>query len=284
MVTRKLATIIIALACLLLGRGTVFGEYPNGTPEEKQEYERDYNRVTSLRTSLSQGKAMDLKAYEKFADDIAKKWREKNRVDYAKLMMEIDAPLSSGDFKESRQYDLMRKYALSALEKPDEIPIATELDLIGYVATAIIGPDASKGEQFAERRKEDVAIRIHAWKRLIDAIDPNWDPNDEPSISVVPPLATGLPSGVAPEAIKDAKLRKEYEAVIKYNRQKAEKYLEQNKLRKWQKSFPKRAEEYIVRLYSHPPFDTEQLKKMLDDFPDPKAKERIINAVEKNNR
>ena len=107
-------------------------------------------------------------------------------------------------------------------------------------------PNSPKGEDFAQRRKKDVQIRLHAWKRLIDAIDPNWDPNDKPVRNVVPPTETGLPSGVTPEAIKDSKLRAEYIQAIDKNRKKAEKYLKQSKLLDWLKRYPKSVERDIV--------------------------------------
>ncbi len=286
MTVRKVATIVAVLACLLLGQGVTFGGDPVATPEERQEYERDHNRAVFLRISLSQSKVNDLKAYEKFADEIDKKWREKNTVDHARLMLDVCKPLSSGNFKDSRRYQLARKYALSALEKTDDMPLSLELELIGHVTTVRIGPGASRGEDFSKRRRKDVAVRLHAWKRLIDAIDPNWDPDEVIwGGNVAPPAATGVPAGVEPEAIKDADLRAEYVAAIQRNRQKAEEYRKQYELHKWLKRFPKRAESDIVQAYSYPPFDIGELQKMLDDhLPDQETKARIVEAVGKNMR
>jgi hypothetical protein len=143
-------------------------------------------------------------------------------------------------------------------------------------------PTAPKGEEFAQRRKKDVEIRLHAWKRLMDAIDPNWDPNDLPLSNVVPPAMLGLPSGATPEAIKDSKLRAEYEAAIEKNRQKAEKYNEQYKLRGWLKRFPPRAERYIVQAYSKPPYNIEELTGLLNQYiRDEQTRTRILDAVKK---
>jgi hypothetical protein len=262
----------------------MFGEDIVDTEKERQEYERDLKRVATLNRSLSQGKARDLKAYEKFADDIDRKWRQKNRADHARLMLNICRPLSSGTFKESRRYDVARTYALAALEMPDKIPLATELELVGHVTTLRIGPGAVKGEKFAGRRTEDATVRLHAWKRLMNAVDPKWDPDKVTwTGNIAPPASTGLPAGVDPAAIKDPKLRKEYEAAIERNRQKAEAYNEQYAARKWLKRFPKRAEREIVQAYSHPPFATEELKKLLyEHLPDKEAAARILKAVEQN--
>jgi len=90
------------------------------------------------------------------------------------------------------------------------------------VITFMIGRRAPKGEKWAQIRKKDVEVRLHAWKRLVNAIDPTWDANDVPLVNVMPPLAAGPPGGVAPgvapEAIKDPKLRAQYEAAIEKNR------------------------------------------------------------------
>ncbi len=88
-------------------------------------------------------------------------------------MLEICKPLSSGKFKEDRRYELARQYALSALTDANSISIETELELTGHVVTLMIGPNAAKGKDFAQRRKKDIEVPLHAWKRLMDAIDPN---------------------------------------------------------------------------------------------------------------
>lgn len=269
--------------CLSLVQNITFGANSEASEIEKQEYKQELNRIKSLRKSLKPGAVNDLKEYEKFADEIQGKWVGKNKEYYVSLMLEICKPLSSGRFNEDRQFTLARKYALLALAEPNEIPLQTELKLTGHVMTDMVTPRAPTGQECAQQRKQDVNVRLHAWKRLIDAIDPTWDPNDLPVSNVVPPLATGLPSGVAPEAIKDPKLRAEYEAAIEKNRQKAERYNEQYSLRKWQKRFPKVAERYIVRAYSKPPFNLEEMKQYLEKYiADTKTKDRILDAVTKN--
>lgn len=274
------------LAGLLFSQSVAFGEEPRATLGERQEYEHELRRVTSLRSSLLQGNDVDLKLYENFVDSIDQRWRAINREHHARLMLAACKPLSSGTFKDDRRYELARTYALSALEETDDIPLSLELELIGHVTTVRIVPGASRGEDFAGHREKDVAVRLHAWKRLIEAIDPNWDPEEVLwGGNVAPPAATGLPAGVEPEAIKDADLRAEYEAAIQRNRQKAEEYGEQYDLHKWLKRFPKRAESDIVQAYSQPPFEIEALKKMLDDhLPDQEAKARIVEAVDKSMR
>jgi len=283
MIAKKITMSFLVFVCLSLVQNITFGANSEVSEMEKQEYKQELMRIITLRKSLKPGKTNDLESYEKFANEIQKRWRQKNKENNARLMLEICRTLSSGNFKDNRRHDLARKYALSVLDKPEEISVEMELELTGHVMTLMCTPYAPKGEDFAQRRKKDVQIRFHAWKRLIDAIDPKWDPNDLPLMNVPTPRASGQPSGVVPEAIKDPKLRAEYEAAIEKNRQKAERYIRQNGLRKWLKRFPRNAEPYIIQAYSKPPFNLEELKQYLDNYiADEKTKDKILDAVKKN--
>ena len=277
MINHKMIIFSIMTIWPLLNSNIALGESTNEVQlNAKQEYEQEYSHLVM---SLSQS-GIDLKNYGELADNIEKKWSIKNKEYYARLMLEICKPLSSGTFKDDRRYELARKYAFSALNFSDDIPLPLELELIGHVTTVATG--SSIGNKFPMQRREDVIVRLHAWKRLLNSIDPKWNSNDLPSSTVIPPQSTGRPAGIAPKAIKDMKVRKEYEVAIQQNKEKAEKYNEQYDLRKWLKRFPKKVADYIIQMYSQPPFDTNELKKMLADFPDQEAKNLIIDSVEKN--
>jgi hypothetical protein len=260
-------------------------------PPNKQEYEQDYQRATDLNTSLSRIDAIrNLNAYEAFADSVDQKWRGRNRELYARLIMVVCNPISSGIFNEERQSDLARKYALSALEEPDSLSLILELELIGNVMTNNFGPGFPGGSIFAQRRIKDTEVRLHAWKRLLEAIDPNWDSTEISSPIVIPSDSLlhkmgSWNAGMDPKIIKDSAARAEYEELIRVNKEKGEKYHEQRVYHDWLRRFPKRAERYIINAYSTPPFAIEELRKMLNDqLPDQAAKARIIAAIEKNMR
>lgn len=300
----KRATIyFLILACCFLAIGVVFwlgaggrqikdqefekdqvGPAGVSSQAEKQEYKQDMARIKALEKSFKPGLVNDLEEYEKFADEIQNKWRDRNKEYNARLILEICGPLSSGTFEDDRRHDVARKYALSVLEKSEEISIEMELKLTGHVMTSMYTRNAPKGEDLAQRRKKDVQIRLHAWKRLLGAIDPNWDPNERLLSPNAVAMELGLPdSGIAPESIKDPKLRAEYEAALERNRQKGQRYSEQSRLRDWLKKFPIRAERYIVKAYSKPPFNLEELKQYLDNYiADEKTRARILDAVKKN--
>jgi len=272
-----------AIVCFFLLDYSVLGVNSEAVELGEQQYKQELSRIHSMRNSLKPGLVNDLEEYEKFADEIQKKWRQGTKQNYANLMLEICKPLSSGNFRSNRRHELARRYALSALEKPEEIRIEMELELTGHAVTLMYTPDSPKGEDFAQRRKKDIEVRLHAWNRLTGAIDPSWDPNDVPFINVpLPPGVEGI-SGMSPDAIEDPQRRAEYEAAIERNKRKAERYNEQYRLRNWLKRFPKRAEEYIILAYSEPPFNLEELKQYLAKYiADQKTKASILNAVTKN--
>ena len=118
---------------------------------------------------------------------------------------------------------------------------------------------------------------------MLDAIDPDWDPNETVYINVpLPPGVLGA-SGMSPEHIKDPVRRAEYEVAIKKNRQRAEGQIQQRRLRTWLQRFPKRAESYIIEAYSRPPFNLEELQQYLDQYlADEKTRTRITDAVTQN--
>lgn len=284
MTLKKVIICLGGIIVYLLATTILSGVTSEQSEAEKQEYSQDIGRIKTIEKSFKAGPVNDLKEYEKLADEIQTKWNLKNREYYARLMLEVCSPLSSGRFNEERQYDVARKYALSVLAEPNQIPLEIELELTGHVMTDMVTPRAPKGQEYAQRRKQDVEIRLHAWKRLIGAIDPNWDPNEVLLSPNSVGTDMGIPvGGMAPESVKDPKLRAEYEAALQKNREQIERHTKQYRLRDWLNRFPKRAEEYIIRAYSKPPFDVEELKQYLDKYiTDTKTKARILDAVTKN--
>jgi len=277
---------LLVLACcvLVIAAFLVLQERNKDKPDALEEYRADVRQIKSLRQSLQPGPTNDLDTYERFAQGMIKKWSQRRKDYFARMINELCGPLSSGRFDENRQQAVAREYAMLALADANEIPLETELELTGHVVTSMYTPNAPKGQDFAQRRKKDAEVRLHAWKRLVDAIDPNWDPNEALLSPNAVAIELGLPgAGMAPESVRDAKLRAEYEAALEKNRQQIQRHTEQYKLQDWLKRYPKRAERYIILAYSEPPFHLEELKRYLDRYiPDEKTKARIVHAVETN--
>jgi len=268
----KLAAFSIAFSACFLFLGASFGANTEES-ELKNEYKQELNRIASL------GKKLDVTELETLAGSIDNKWRGKNKEYYAQLMLRLCALLNTGQFDTDRQIELSRKYALMGFKFADKLEIRTELDLVLNMITDTIFPNSPKGENFAEHRRGDVIARLHVWKRLRDAIDPAWDPNDLPRKSVLPPESTHM--GLSDTQLK--KLREEYKVEVVRNHKKAETYNKQSDARKWLKGFAPRAEKYIVKMYSRPPYDSKELEKYLTQYGmDTETKTRIMGAVKKN--
>jgi hypothetical protein len=292
-------------AFVLLGFAVGYAEKPPDSDVEREKYQQEVTKIKAMRKSLTpdlnkesyqkdpkgymkQIMAMrdknDLSAYEKFADEILNKWASKNPEYYGRLALELCSPLTSGNFKDvQRTIAIARRYALSALEKSDEIPIDLELELTGRVVTMTIGRDAPKGQELEQIRRKNVEVRVNAWNRLLNSIDPAWDPNDVPQLNIAPPAGSGLPGGVEPQAIQDPALRAEYEAAIEANRQKGEKFGTQYVLRKWLKRYPRTMADHFISIYSVAPYNNDELVRYLDESKlDEKTKNRIIVSVTEN--
>jgi hypothetical protein len=280
---RKMLGFRASLVCLLataISSGVISEQSEN----EKQEYQRDMARIKAFEKSLKPGPFNDLQEYERFADEIHKRWSQKNKENNARLVLELCRGLSSGQFRDHRSYDLARKYALSVLEKPEAVPVEMELELTGHVMTTMSVPGAPKGEEFAHRRVEDVEIRLHAWRRLMDSVDPNWDPNELLWSPNTVGAELGIPiSGMSPESVKDPELRAKYEAALQQNQEKIKRHTQQRRLHDSLKWYPKWVEEYAVLTYSEPPYNIEEISALLKQFmPDERIGARILDAVNKN--
>ncbi len=275
--------VLVFMVCLIVTSISNGATNQNNSDSQIQEYKQEFSNIKDVIHSLKPGAINDLEDYVRFADRIQQKWKTKDKESYGRLILEICGPLSSGMFKSDKRYDDARKYALSVLGKPDEIPLELELNLTGHVVTLMYTPNSPKGNDFARLRKEDSEIRLHAWKRLIDNIDPKWDPNEE----LLSPNAIagtfGFPGTIPYSSISDPKLRVEYEEAMKENQEKIERFNNQYRLNDWLKRYPKRTEEYIINLYSEKPYNLKELKQLLEKYKiDKETQTRIIEAVTKN--
>jgi hypothetical protein len=111
---------------------------------------------------------------------------------------------------------------------------------------------------------------LQLWLEILAAIDKNldpaFDPNDRPSVSVEPPPgpAGQYPPGVDPSLIADPAARKQYEEAIRKNDDKAARYRVQARLRRVDSNVMPMAERFIRLSYTTVVGDQRQLKEMVD--------------------
>jgi hypothetical protein len=184
-----------------------------------------------------------------------------------------------GDVRLRRESEKFAKLALShsrmfAWEYQTDL-----VNVLGYRTTA-------NDSGWIQERREKAELWLQAWRRLEKELDPNFDINDrknQPSLRVLPPFETRLPPGTPPSAIKDPKLRAQYEAAIIENERKRKKAIEQGPLISHGPAFKAQAEHWLVSAYSQAPTRTQELRSLLEIFiKDAKARERVLDQVRKN--
>lgn len=255
-------------------------EFPNAQNtliDTRQQYQRDLARLSDL------SKANDLDGLVKFADELEVKWGRRGGDDYARLMLNI-SNLIVNDFYNEKIYQLSQKYIFTALSKSDSFSLDSEVKLLPFLAIALAPSTAPTDvtSAWAKERNIKAKLWLHAWFRLEKEIDRKFNFNDKPFLNITPPVETGLPSGVAPEAIKDARLRALYEAEITANAKKARIYNRQYILRQIEKEFPQKAENYIVSAYSKSPINPNELEQLLNTYiGDYTTRERIKDEVKR---
>lgn len=119
------------------------------------------------------------------------------------------------------------------------------------------------GPAWLDERRRYAALRLHAIRRLREALDPAFDPEDVPALSLAPP--GGLPAGVAPEALADPAQRAEYEALLAKNRDHARAYAQQKRLHDLSTRALPALAQHLATAYATPPPALDELARALDE-------------------
>jgi len=154
---------------------------------------------------------------------------------------------------------------------------------VRFLSRDLTSADSSDSAAWSRERRAKAGFWLHAWARLENQINRNFDFSDRARLNVRPPEETGLPAGIVPEGIRDPKLRAQYEAAIAANTKKGREWDRQSELRALDETFPKIAEAYVVRVYSQPPSHIEELRQHLTAYRfNREIKEGVISQVRRN--
>jgi len=214
----------------------------------------------------------DLQGLFDEADTIEKDWPDKNLKYYAKLVMELCIGLNTVNQADPAGQARIRAIAQRALEKralgsDADFPLDAHLSLLGYVQpireARLQRMRAAK--DYGTRQREFEAW-LEVLQRIERAHDPTWDPNTPMFRNISPPPGTGLPSGVAPEAIKDPELRAQYEADLRRMAELARRGKANQDLEYLRKRALRRIAEFVEYAYCRTREDFEELNSLLDEY------------------
>lgn len=239
-------------------------------------YQQALVRLEPLRDSR------DLDALEKTVDELEQELRQVGGGDYSRFMLYVCNLLSSFDFRDyEHQILLIHRYAEATLKNAPLIPLEVELQLLAHLEEDFEGHGPGDSQEEWTRKRRDRTTRwLRALRRLDDETEKDFNFNDLPQMNVEPPLSTSLPAGVAPETIQDPALRKEYEATIQRNQQKADAYARQLQLRELRNRYWPIGVRYIARAYSRPPLNEAELQRLLNEhLSDGDTRAAILNAT-----
>jgi len=210
------------------------------------------------------------------------KWQERDRPSFIIYMSKACSLLSSYDIGDiSKRASLLSRYAISVLLSGD-LPLR---DNVQFVSFLMFDPLVIDDATWKSLRQQKAELWLAARGRVESSVDATFDFADLPQLNVPTPRGSGVPNGISPSAIKDPKLRAEYERSIAENSAKARKYNDQYWLKQNAPDFYKNVERYLVNAYTRPPADPAQLERLLAQYVnDNGVRARILEQVRKSSQ
>ena len=251
----------------------VFAESPRRGQMSRADYEREVVKLDSAVLSR------DVNILAAAADEAERTWGAAAGEQYGRFMSDVSFRLANY----FDNFPLSQKYASLALTHADTFSIDLETHLLGFLtrdlSAGASGEDAESA--WEKERTAKAKLWLHAWQRLNSQIDRSFDFTKIPT-TAMPPEGSGLPPGVAPEAIKDPAMRAKYKEAIEANLKLANARNHQLKLRELDRRFPKNAEDYLIKVYSQSPDRIAELREYLGTYGiDRVTSKRIVSEVEK---
>lgn len=271
-------TIWIALTTAV-GNSLFVGGVTERTRAMQSQYEQHVNQIRAASASGN------LRALEATVADIEKTWAPSDPVSLVQLLRMACDEAHSHVFSDQLQARIaVKKWAETAVTKADKRQMDVQLHLLNSYLRIDDQGASARGSKWTEVRSASAAQWFKAWQDLEESIDPDWILND-PKLAIkpyVPPSNVPFDSGMSPDAMSDPKIREEYKAHLKRNQELTELNKQQQLLRRVQREYAQMFQDYIVSIYSTPPFDIEELKKLSAGLKDEPMRNRILQAVQEN--
>jgi len=201
------------------------------------------------------------------------------------LNLEASNILVSKDFGDPTQYTLAYRYASIVLEDPDRFSLEVELGLVSHIKLRFNDPRMLNHGTWQNIRKAQMKAWFHAYRRLHQSIDPNWDRSKIDFEQVVSP-PEGVKSRMASvpiDSIEDPELRKIYAEAVENNKRKIEKYNEQCEFVRLRDIFDPQFNLYVISSYSTKPFVLNELEDNMTRYAvEEKVRDAILKTVNEN--
>jgi hypothetical protein len=172
-------------------------------------------------------------------------------------------------------HQLEQEYLLSALGRPDQIPVSLELDLVLRLRANMHAAGALRRDEV--RAKTDLIF--HAWRRMEEGINPAFNFADRPTENVVPPLTVSGFSGMAPTDIADPKARSDYIAAVEKNRTKGAEYNVQVELRNIKEPFFRHVETFLISALASGAVSEGEVLSNMSLVRDDKDRNRVLSKI-----
>ena len=240
-----------------------------------QTSDNDLNQdIAKLDSFLS---SRNLDSIQITVDKESAKWRERDRPSFIIYMTKACSLLSSYDIGDlSKRASLLSRYAISVLTS-GTLPLE---DHVQFVSFLMFDPLVIDEAAWKTLRQQKTELWLAARRRVQTSVDPAFDFNEPFFLNVAPPAGSGLPAGIAPESVRDPKLRAEYERAIAENSAKTRRFNDQYWLKKNAPDFYQNVERYLVNAYSRPPADSNELERLLARYVDDNGvRARILEQV-----
>jgi hypothetical protein len=223
--------------------------------------------------------ARDLASLEKLIDADGKKWKGTDHASYLAYMYGACGEISSYDYPDrSKQAKLLTRYSTEVLDS-GHLSLEQRSQFLEFLSY-----DSPDWDEVTWRhlRFQKANLWLDTWRQFATKMDPTFDATEVPMINIDPPAGSGVPSGSSPEAVKDPKLRAEYERRLAANQAKTTRITEQQYLRMNADQFYKEAENYLAHAYSKPPANSAELERLMSEKRiDPATRQRLLSEIKK---
>lgn len=269
---------IVVMTPLVASAGT-----PVSGGTDADNFRRDLERIRAFaqRSTSKAEESNVVNRLEAFGDEIAKTWRDTNIECYGQLTVALCGELGFYDLNAMGKGGLLRTLAMRALTRAEDVSLELECHLVVYAkGSKDANGDVIAGKEAQVLRRQQALLFLHAWKRIEDSIDDNWDPNDRPPMFQVAPPGSNYGVGVDPNSIEDPVVAAQYVAALKANSDKIKRNQLQRAARELRKYWIPGAHRFLISRYMEDGADPAELEGLLKEFVRaPRTREWIMAAV-----